>query len=146
MTGLGWKSIVSVHAGAQYYYSERLSLRLGYQYNPSPIGTDQAFFNVASPLIIEHVLGIGLSYRLTEHEIVSLAYLHGFQNESTGPIYSPGRGAHSRHLGDQRRFRRRAGRWPDRTVLNSAAPGVPALAGRGACSSGFSRRLQRPTG
>ena len=86
VTGLGWKSIVSLHVGAQYYASEPPALRLGYEYNPSPIGEDPAFFNVGSPLIIEHMLGIGCSYRLTEHEIVSLAYLHGFQNESTGPI------------------------------------------------------------
>jgi long-chain fatty acid transport protein len=93
VTGLGWKSIVSVHSGAQYFCSDRLSLRLGYEYNPSPIGDDQAFFNVGSPLIVEHILGIGFSYRLTEHEILSVAYLHGFQNESTGPISAPGLGA-----------------------------------------------------
>ena len=94
VTGLGWKSIVSVHAGAQYFcHASGCRCGSGYQYNPSPIGNDQAFFNVGSPLIIEHILGIGCSYRLTEHEIVSLAYLHGFQNESTGPIYAPGLGA-----------------------------------------------------
>ena len=93
VTGLGWKSIVSVHTGAQYCATERLTLRVGYQYNPSPIGSDEAFFNVASPLIIEHVLGTGLSYRLTSNEIVSLAYLHGFQNQVSGPIQFPGLGA-----------------------------------------------------
>ena len=93
VTGLGWQSVVSLHAGAQFYFSERLTLRLGYEFNPSPIGEDAAFFNVGSPLIVEHILGIGCSYRLTDHEIVSLAYLHGFQNESSGPIQAPGFGA-----------------------------------------------------
>ncbi len=93
VTGLGWKNIVSLHTGAQYYATQRLTLRLGYQYNPDPIGSDEAFFNVASPLIIEHVLGTGLSYRLTCNEIVSVAYLHGFQNEVSGPIQAPGLGA-----------------------------------------------------
>lgn len=92
VTGLGWQSIVSLHAGAQYYASQRLTLRIGYEFNPSPIGEDEAFFNVGAPLIVEHIVGIGLSYRLTEHEIVSLAYLHGFQNESSGPIQAPGIG------------------------------------------------------
>ena len=90
--GLGWKDIVSVHTGVQYFATDRLALRMGYQFNQNPISTDVAFFNVASPLILEHVLGIGCSYRLTEHEIISLAYLHGFQNESTGPIQLPGIG------------------------------------------------------
>jgi long-chain fatty acid transport protein len=91
--GLGWNSVVSVHAGTQYYVTDRLTLRLGYEFSPSPIDSDTAFFNIASPLIIEHIIGTGFSYRLTNHEIVSVAYLHGFQNESTGPIQTPGLGA-----------------------------------------------------
>jgi long-chain fatty acid transport protein len=92
VTGLGWRDIVSVHTGAQYCATDRLQLRIGYQYNPSPIGSEQAFFNVASPLIIEHVAGIGCSYYLTSNEILSLAYLHGFQNQLSGPIQAPGFG------------------------------------------------------
>ena len=34
----------------QYSATDRLQLRVGYQYNPSPIGSEQAFFNVGSPL------------------------------------------------------------------------------------------------
>jgi long-chain fatty acid transport protein len=92
VTGLGWKDLVSVHTGAQYYATERLTLRIGYQYNPSPIGSAEAFFNVGSPLVIEHVVGTGFSYRLTCNEIISVAYLHGFQNEVSGPIQAPGLG------------------------------------------------------
>jgi long-chain fatty acid transport protein len=93
VTGLGWKDTVSVHTGAQYYATQNLALRMGYQYNSSPIRNDDAFFNVASPLVIEHVLGVGFSYRLTCNEILSVAYLHGFQNEVSGPIQAPGLGA-----------------------------------------------------
>ena len=87
--GLGWKDIVSVHTGAQYFATDRLAVRAGYQFNQNPIGTDAAFFNVAAPLILQHVVAVGCSYRMTEHEIISLAYLHGFQNESTGPVQLP---------------------------------------------------------
>jgi long-subunit fatty acid transport protein len=69
-----------------------VTLRAGYQFNPSPIDSDTAFFNVGSPLIIEHIVSIGCSYRLTEHEVLSLAYLHGFQNTESGPISSPATG------------------------------------------------------
>ena len=93
VTGLGWRDIVSVHSGAQYCATERLTLRIGYAYNPDPIGTEEAFFNVGSPLIIEHVLGTGFSYSLTSNEILSVAYLHGFQNQVSGPIQAPGLGA-----------------------------------------------------
>jgi len=93
VTGLGWKDIVSVHTGVQYYATERLTLRVGYQYNPDPIGSAEVFFNVGSPLVIEHVLATGFSYRLTASEILSVAYLHGFQNQVSGPIQAPGLGA-----------------------------------------------------
>jgi long-chain fatty acid transport protein len=89
LIGLGWKNIFSVHAGAQYCLTDRLTLRVGYQFNPSPIDSDTAFFNIGSPLIIEHIASCGCSFRLSEHETLSLAYLHGFQNDETGPITSP---------------------------------------------------------
>jgi long-chain fatty acid transport protein len=92
VTGLGWKSIASVHLGAQYRVSDRFYVRMGYQYNDNPISSDVSFFNVASPLIIQHVATTGLSYYLTSNLIVSLAYVHGFENEITGPIVAPGVG------------------------------------------------------
>jgi long-chain fatty acid transport protein len=52
-----------------------------------------AFFNVASPLIIQHIISTGFSYNLTQNLIFSAAYLHGFENETTGPIVLPGVGA-----------------------------------------------------
>jgi long-chain fatty acid transport protein len=93
VTGLGWKSVVSVHLGAQYQATQRLFLRMGYEFNENPIGSDAAFFNVASPLIIQHIASTGLSYYLTDQLSVSLAYLHGFENSVTGPMYLPGVGA-----------------------------------------------------
>jgi long-chain fatty acid transport protein len=92
VTGLGWQSVVSVHTGVQYRASQRVRLRLGYQYNDNPIRSNEVFFNVASPLIIQHVISTGLSYRLAENLSLSLAYLHGFENRSTGAIHAPGAG------------------------------------------------------
>jgi long-chain fatty acid transport protein len=93
VTGLGWRSVVSVHTGVQYRAGRRLYLRAGYQYNDSPIGSDEAFFNVASPLIIQHVVSTGLSFHLTDNLLLSLAYLHGFENQASGPIQLPVFGA-----------------------------------------------------
>lgn len=92
VTGLGWNSIVSVHLGAQYQATQRLLLRMGYEFNENPIGSDEVFFNVASPLIIQHIVSTGLSYDLTEQVRLSLAYLHGFENTVTGPMQAPGIG------------------------------------------------------
>jgi long-chain fatty acid transport protein len=92
VTGLGWKSIVSLHTGAQFRATERLYLRMGYQYNDNPIDSNAAFFNVASPLSIQHVLSTGMSYQLTDNVLLSMAYLHGFEGQSSGPIHVPGVG------------------------------------------------------
>jgi long-chain fatty acid transport protein len=92
VTGLGWDSVVSVHTGAQYQATERLYLRLGYEYNSSPISSGTAFFNFASPMIIQNIASVGLSYNVTEQLVLSMAYLHGFENSVTGPFYAPGVG------------------------------------------------------
>ena len=92
VTGLGWKSIFSVHTGAQFRATRRLSLRMGYQFAENPIGSNAAFFNVASPLSIQHVVSTGMSYQLTRNALVSLAYLHGFEGRSSGPMHAPGLG------------------------------------------------------
>ena len=65
---------------------------MGYEYNDNPIGSDEAFFNVASPLIIQHLVSTGLSYRATNQLTLSLAYIHGFENTVSGPIQLPGVG------------------------------------------------------
>ncbi len=92
-TGLGWRSVIAVNLGAQYQATERLYLRFGYAFNDNPIGSDAVLFNVASPLIIQHIVSTGLSYNVTEKLIFSLAYLHGFENSASGPIQLPGLGA-----------------------------------------------------
>lgn len=90
--GLGWNSVFSVHTAAQWRATERLYLRGGYQFNDNPIDSSESFFNVASPLIIQHIVSVGLSYHFTGNVLGSLAYIHGFENESSGPLQLPGIG------------------------------------------------------
>lgn len=93
LIGLGWKSVVSLHLGAQYQATQRLKLRFGYEYNGNPIDSDTAFANVASPLIIQHIASTGLTYDLTDQLSLSLTYVHGFENSVSGPFKVPGVGA-----------------------------------------------------
>ena len=93
VTGLGWRSVVSVHLGTQYQATDRLLLRFGYQYNDNPIGSDVAFFNVASPMIVQHIVSTGVTYFMTDQLSLSAAYVHGFENSITGPFCMPGVGA-----------------------------------------------------
>lgn len=87
--GLGWASVFSVHTGVQYRASDRLFLRLGYQFHDDPIASEDAFFNIASPLIVQHIASTGITWQFTDCLSMSLAYLHGFDRQSTGVVYSP---------------------------------------------------------
>jgi long-chain fatty acid transport protein len=87
--GLGWRSIWSVAAGAQYELTDRLPLRIGYSFGQNPIPEENAFFNIASALITEHIVYCGASYRMAENWKLDLAYFHAFENSLTGPYQSP---------------------------------------------------------
>ncbi len=87
--GLGWRNIVAVSTGAQYRLSDCLYARAGYSYQQNPISSANTVFNVATPLIIEHVVSVGGSCYLTETVSLDIAYIHGFEARNTGPFQSP---------------------------------------------------------
>jgi long-chain fatty acid transport protein len=92
VTGLGWSNLFSVHTGVQYRASDALYLRMGYLYQQNPVSDAEVLFNVPSPLILQHIVSVGASYELTRNLIVSLVYLHAFENEVRGPLQFPGTG------------------------------------------------------
>ena len=93
VTGLGWSSVFSVCGGVQYQASNDLYLRMGYTYQQNPISDRNTFFNLACPVVIEHLVSIGASHRLTANSILSVTYVHGFENQQTGPYHAGAAGA-----------------------------------------------------
>lgn len=89
VTGLGWDSVLAVSTGVQRRLSDRLFVRLGYMFNQNPISDAETATNVASALIIQHWLSLGASYRVTENWMFNLTYLHGFENQISGPMKTP---------------------------------------------------------
>jgi long-chain fatty acid transport protein len=87
--GLGWQNVFSVATGAQYLLTDLLALRAGYTFSMNPAGNAVTSFNLGSPTIIQHTLGVGGTYQVTQTFSVSLAYVHLFQNSITGPIIQP---------------------------------------------------------
>jgi len=90
--GLGWGNTFSVSNGLQYEVNDALTLRMGYTFQRNPISSTNTFFNVASPLILEHLLSVGGSMHLTENLLFNLVYIHAFNARSSGPIHTPGIG------------------------------------------------------
>lgn len=89
LRGVGFESIFVVALGTQYQLTDALSVRAGYSWNQNPISDSQTAANVASPLIIEHILSAGASYQVTDDLTLSLAYSHGFENTISGAIVLP---------------------------------------------------------
>ena len=89
VNGLGWNSIYALSAGTQYKLTDFTSVRVGYSYGTNPVSSDNAFFNIASPLVIQHGVSVGGSHNVTANFKVSLAYAHFFENSVDGPIRSP---------------------------------------------------------
>ena len=75
--------------GTQYQVTEGCSLRIGYSYGTNPISNDKTFFNIASPLIMQHGAYGGASFNVTETFKISLAYAHFFKNSVSGPFLTP---------------------------------------------------------
>jgi long-chain fatty acid transport protein len=89
VAGLGWKSVFAVASGVQWHATDCWFLRMGYSYNQNPISNDVAFFNVASPLVQQHMLSIGASRKFGHSCLWSISYTHVFENSVTGPIATP---------------------------------------------------------
>lgn len=90
LTGLDWKDICAVALGVQRRLSEKFFVRLGYCYNDNPVTSDtqSVQYNVASPLIVQHVAFLGASYLFADNWLMSMAYGHAFEAEVHGSLYS----------------------------------------------------------
>jgi long-chain fatty acid transport protein len=88
LRGLGWRSIFALAVGAQYQLTDALAVRLGYSFNQNPIPDSEASENVGAPVVIQHTLYLGASYRVSEALLLSAAYLHAFGNSIEGPLVS----------------------------------------------------------
>jgi long-chain fatty acid transport protein len=84
--GLGWRSVFAVAFGVQHHLNDRIDLLAGYLFNTNPIDETATLFNVQAPGFIQNNLSLGGTMKVTENVYASLAWLHSFRNEISGPI------------------------------------------------------------
>ena len=92
--GFGYDNIDVWKLGAEYKYSQNLTLRAGYSHTDSPIKgnmtcatlTDcgEVTLNILAPAVIEDHATLGLTYTLASGNEVTMAYMHGFNNSVSG--------------------------------------------------------------
>jgi long-chain fatty acid transport protein len=89
LLGLGWDSTWSVSLGAQYELTPVFTVRAGYAFSESPIKNDVAFFNVGSPLILQHAINAGGTMKLSERFAMHFAYYYAPEADVSGPFHTP---------------------------------------------------------
>jgi long-chain fatty acid transport protein len=89
--GFGWQDMDIWKLGIEYKYSQQLTLRAGYSHTDQPIPNADVEFNILAPAVIEDHVTLGLTYTLASGNELTVAYMHGFKNDVTGPslFFSP---------------------------------------------------------
>jgi long-chain fatty acid transport protein len=85
---LGWSNVFACAFGAQYRLNDCWHLRAGYSFNQNPIQNGNVLTNIATPLIQDHNISAGTSYRFASNVDISMAYVYLVNNEVSGPLPS----------------------------------------------------------
>ena len=84
--GFGWQDMDVWKLGMEYKYSQKLTLRAGYSHTDQPIPNSDVTFNSVAPAVIEDHVTLGLTYTLASGNELTVAYMHGFANDVSGPV------------------------------------------------------------
>lgn len=83
-SGFGWQDINIYKLGLSYESSPKLTLRAGYSHNDQPIKKDQTFLNILAPGVVQDHLSVGATWRIDQHQDLSVAYTHALEKEVKG--------------------------------------------------------------
>lgn len=82
--GFGYADVDVWKLGAEYAYSEKLTLRAGYSHTNNPIGSRDVTFNIIAPAVIQDHYTLGFTYGLDKGSEITMAYMHAKENSVTG--------------------------------------------------------------
>lgn len=82
--GFGWRDMTVFKLGASYAYSQDLTLRGGLSTTRQPIPTNETFFNVMAPGVVENHLTLGATWTLGNKGELTVGYMHAFQQTVNG--------------------------------------------------------------
>ena len=83
--GFGWDDINIWKLGMEYKHSKQMTLRAGYSRADNPIGGAEVTFNILAPAVIETHATLGFTYTLPSGNELTMAYMHAFKNDVSGP-------------------------------------------------------------
>jgi long-chain fatty acid transport protein len=85
--GFGWSDINVWKLGAEYKYNSAWTLRAGYNHTDNPISSRDVEFNMLAPGVVKDHATLGFTYTLASGSEVTMAYMHAFKNDVSGPSY-----------------------------------------------------------
>lgn len=87
--GFGWRDVTVVKLGAQYAYSDQLTLRAGYNHSSQPIRKEDALINILAPGVVQDHLTLGGTWTLQDKSELSFFYAHAFSEKVNAPNAIP---------------------------------------------------------
>lgn len=90
--GFGWDDVKVWKLGFEYAYNKSWTMRAGISHANNPItGTTnlaspdagEVTFNILAPAVVENHLTLGFTYTTTTGDELTVAYMHGFENDES---------------------------------------------------------------
>lgn len=92
--GFGWKDIDVWKLGVEYKYSQKMTLRAGYNHGENPISGDDVTFNILAPGVVKDHVTLGMTHTFASGNELTMTYMHAFKNDVSGvsilPAFSNG--------------------------------------------------------
>ncbi len=85
--GFGWEDIDIYKFGVEWEASPALTLRAGYSYNDSPIGTNDVQQNIIAPAVVKHHITAGAMFRVSDSMDFEVAGMYAPKESQTGPFF-----------------------------------------------------------
>jgi len=86
--GFAWQDVDVFKFAVEYQLNPKWRLRGGYSTGDNPIPSTDVTFNILAPGVIEDHMTLGFTYSLDQMSEITAAYMHGFENEISGPTNS----------------------------------------------------------
>lgn len=87
--GFGWDDQTIFKIGVKTQTTPKLALMAGYNHGSSPIKSEDTFFGVLAPGVVESHLTLGFEYTLNKKSSVIGSYRHAFENTVDGDAMNP---------------------------------------------------------
>lgn len=86
--GFGWTNQTVYKLGLSYKYTDKWTVRGGWNYAKSPINEKhEIIFNIVAPAVVQNHLTLGATYKYSKATELSFSYVHAFEFKQNGPTY-----------------------------------------------------------